>query len=319
MKIFIEDNAIGHVVTSRMMPVWQKGGHGVRRKAKGSEVQLSFVRIQDKKSKIPKVLRIDGVYYDLDSAYKGRNEAIGSSHARADGVIYQSKYAEVMSARYLKPARKPGSLSTIIYNGISKNWCGEHAEHEGFNIVVSAKWRRHKRLAETIDVFLRCLHAMPDAVLHVFGMLYDNKKVKHPNIKYYGMVNRKSRMKGVFVYSDLSIHLSKKDCCPNSVVEAIGAGIPVITTNACGGAAEMCRMTPGCLVCESDDESYEPCHPYRDGYNKMRKTVKKELIELILQVYEDRRRVQQPKRLGIGYMAKHYVSFMKQVSEKTMS
>jgi len=157
---------------------------------------------------------------------------------------------------------------------------------------------------------------MPGAVLHIFGMLYDNKKIEHSSIKYHGMVSRKSLMKNIFARSDLSIHLSKRDCCPNAVVEAIGAGIPVVTTNACGGAAEMCRMTSGCLVCESDKESYDPCYPYRDDYNRMGKGLKRELIRSILQVYEDRRRVKQPKELSIEHMAERYIDMMRQVSER---
>ncbi len=315
MKIYLEDNARGHVVIKRMSPVWEGDGHALRRKPKGCEVQLSFVRIHEKKTKLPKVLRIDGVYYDLDEDYDARNQAIGTACARADGVIYQSMMAREMSRSYLR-SQKDGSISAIIYNGIERNWCGEHIRHKKFNIMVSAKWRRHKRLAETIDIFLRCLPSMPGARLHVFGMLYGNRKVKHPNIRYYGMVGHKTLMKSIFIRSDLSIHLSKKDCCPNSVVEAIGAGIPVITTNACGGAAEMCRMTPGCVVCGGDKESYDPCYPYRDDYNSMNKSLRKGLIRSILQVYGDRRRVEQPRELSIEHMAERYMDMMRRVSER---
>ena len=76
-------------------------------------------------------------------------------------------------------------------------------------------------------------------------------------------------MKDVFRLSDVSIQLSKKDSCPNSVVETIGAGIPTITTNTCGGATEMCNLTAGCMVVDGDGlyEDTEPCKPYSDSYN----------------------------------------------------
>ncbi len=315
MRIFLEHNCRGHVTVKRMVPVWERAGHILRKKPKGCEAQLAYIRIHEKGTGLPIVVRIDGVYYDLDREYKDRNQSIGTAHSRADGIIYQSMLARTMSELYLK-LRKQSSISAVIYNGVTENWCGEHVRHKGFNVVVSAKWRRHKRLAETIDVFLRCLPSMPDAILHVFGMLYNNKRVEHRNIKYYGMVSRKSLMKNIFAGSDLFIHLSKRDCCPNAVVEAIGAGIPVVTTNACGGAAEMCGMTPGCIVCESDKESYDPCYPYRDEYNRMGKGLKRELIRAILQVYEDRRRVRQPRELSIEYMAGQYIDMMRRISER---
>lgn len=315
MKIFIEDNAWGHVVTRRMIPVWESMGHTLRRKAKGCHVQLSFIRIREKKTKLPKVVRFDGVYYDLDTEYRDRNATISAAHGRADAIIYQSRTAEAMCRRYLENP-KACALSAVIYNGIEPDWCGRHiAEHKGlFNVVVSAKWRRHKRLKETIDVFLRCLPSMPEARLHIFGMLHDNKRVRHPAIKYYGMVNRKSIMRGILMRSDLSIHLSKRDCCPNSVVEAIGAGIPVITTSACGGAAEMCAMTPGCVVCEGDKDSHKPCYPYRDAYNMLSKGLSRNLVNAILQVYGDRRRVILPRELNIEHMAEEYARVMREVS-----
>lgn len=313
VKIFIEKKARKHIVTNRMIPVWERMGHVIRGKPKGCDVQLSFIRIREKEKRtgLPKVVRIDGVYYDLDTVYGDRNRSISAAHSQADGIIYQSKTAEIMSRKYLEP-RKEGSISTVIYNGIEMGWCGGHVGHEGFNIIVLAKWRRHKRLKETIDVFLYCLPSMPDAKLHIFGMMHNNKKVKHPGIRYYGMVKREA-LKDVFARSDLSIHLSKKDACPNSVVEAIGAGVPVVTTRACGGAAEMCGMTPGCIVCKREKESYKPCYPYRDDYNKLDKVLKNELDKAIFQVYNDRRRVALPKRLRIKHMAEKYIVFMRKV------
>jgi len=309
MKIFL-DRGKGHVVISRMAPIWKKMGHSLHDEPKGCHVHLSLVRFS-RETSLPKVVRIDGVYYDLDRDYEQKNFLIRDAHYLADAVIYQSETAKVMCKKYLGQ-RKSGSIRAIIHNGVAENWCGKFVEHEGFNIVVLAKWRRHKRLQETIETFLACLDSIPGTKLHILGKLHDNKRIKHPDIKYYGMLGEKS-MRSIFVKGDLSIHLSKKDACPNSVVEAIGAGMPVITTNACGGSTEMCRLTKGCIVCENEKISYKPCYHYRDGYNVLPKGLKRNLRQSILQVYEDRRRVQLPKRLGISYMASKYIKVMRKV------
>lgn len=309
MKIFL-DRGKGHVVLKRMIPIWKKMGHSLHDRPKGCVVHLSFIRFTQKTS-LPKVVRIDGIYYNLGRDYKEKNKSISKAHSTADAIIYQSETARIMCKKYLVH-RKKGSLYSIIYNGIADDWCGKFVKHTGFNIVVSAKWRRHKRLKETIETFLTCSKLIPEAKLHILGMLHDNKRVKHPSIVYYGMVGER-KMGKIFAEGDLSIHLSKKDACPNSVVEAIGAGIPVITTNACGGSAEMCLMTEGCIVCESEKISYKPCTPYKDKYNELPKGLKRCLIGSILQVWSDQRRATLPEQLKISHMAERYIEVMKGV------
>lgn len=309
MKIFL-DRGKDHVVLKRMMPIWKKMGHALYDEPKGCDVHLSFIRFRQK-SHLPKVVRIDGVYYDLDTDYKSKNRSIGEAHSLADAVIYQSETAKIMSEKYLKQ-RKKGSVYSIIYNGVAEDWCGKFIRHRGFNIMVSAKWRRHKRLEETIETFLACFDLVPDIKLHIFGKLCKNKPVKHSSIMYYGMRKRK-KMGRVFAKGDLFMHLSKKDACPNSVVEAIGAGMPVITTKACGGSAEMCDVTKGCIVCEGDKVSYKHCYPYRDEYNELSKALKRGLVQSVLKVYADRRRVKPPNQLTISHMAEQYIKIMRRL------
>jgi len=294
-----------------MEPVWNSLGCTIHDKPKGCDVQLSFIT-RKTKTNLPLVLRLDGIYYDTDKPYKKMNNSF--SHHLADSIIYQSQYSQDMCEIYLKP-RKKDARTRIVYNGIKENWAGDHIDHEGINIVVMAKWRRHKRLKEIIDLFLEFEKIYPDSKLHIFGKLHNNKVVKHPKLKYHGMVKHKE-MVDVIRMSDMSFHLSKRDWCPSSVVEAIGAGIPVISTNACGGAAEMCKFTEGCIVCEGDYEGIEPCPHYREEHNKLPKQLKKNLIEAMVEIAKDRRRVVIPEVLRIEHMAKEYLEVMKNEKDR---
>jgi len=309
MKIFI-DNGKEHVLIKRMLPIWKKLGH-IFSNPGDADVLLCNIRLANRKLNIPKVQRLDGIYYDLATNYNQRNSAISSTHGMVDGTIYQSYSCKAQAEKYLMP-RKKSAVCRIIYNGIEENWCGKHKRMDDFHIVIAAKWRRHKRLKETIDIFLKFLKKFPDSYLHILGDIIENKKIKNKHIIYYGHLSHSS-MASIFQKSDCSIHLSKRDACPNSVVEAIGAGMPVITSTVCGGATEMCEMTKGCIVVKGDTDlkDYAPAYPYTDKHNIVSNKLTENIINELSNIYKNRPRVNIPKMLTIDYCAKAYVNFLK--------
>lgn len=310
LKIFL-DNREQHILIKRMTPYFEKFGHSFTLNKKNCDVQLSQIKISKKTNK-PIVLRLDGIYYDKATKYKSRNRLISISHSKANSIIYQSYFSKKMCEVYLK--RRTTLLWDVIYNGIEKNWCGEFKEHDGINIIVSGKWRRHKRLKETIDVFLNYLNYFPMAKLHILGKPHNNILIKHPNIIYYGMVNYK-KMAEIYQTGDFFIHLSKKDSCPNAVVEVIGSGMPVITTNACGGSTEICKLTKGCIICKGDNNSIKPCFPYSDEYNKLPKKLYDNLIKAMIKLSIEKYRVDLPDELNIESVTKKYINIL----EKTIN
>jgi len=306
------DNALGHILTKRITPYLNKQGHKFSENPLECNVQLSFVRA-GWKGNLPIVQRIDGIYYSSVEDYQTRNLAISKTHQIASGVIYQSEYSKKLCEHLLLQRNTKAKVS-VIYNGIEPNWCGPHIEHDGINIVVLGKHRRHKRLKEIIDLFIDYNNVVNDSTLHIFGLLHNNTPVIHPNIKYYGMVERE-KMIDVMRISDMSIHLSKRDSCPNSVVECISAGIPVITTNNCGGATEMCRMTPGCIIIEQDGDynDLKTVDYYGEQWNKVKPEVQIALLYAMVSITNDKRRVILPKELHAEYTADKYIEIMKGV------
>jgi len=310
MKIFIDGGA--KIAVRRMFKIWEKTGNTITNKPKNTDVQLSSIRIKNKSGK-PTVLRLDGIYYNQADNYQKRNKLIKIAHSKADAIIYQSFFSKKMCEKYL--SKRKTNIFEVIYNGIDSKYWLNFKEHNEINIIGCGKWRRHKRLQETIDVFLIYLKYFPNAKLHILGKLHNNIKIKHPKINYYGMVDYK-KMAEIYIYGDMFIHLSKKDSCPNSVVEAIGSGMPVITTNACGGSTEMCKLTKGCIICEGDIESIEPCFNYKDPYNKLPKKLKNNLINAMVKISHDRNRVTLPGELNIETTAKKYMDIMKRAIER---
>lgn len=321
MRIFL-DNCVNHIVIQRMLPYWKKWGHSIIAKLNGikPDVQLSNVKV-NVRGDWPLVFRVDGVYYDKATDYMARNEKLNVGHSTADAIIYQSMFGLQMCERYLQQRKgergKGASSANIIYNGVEPNWCGVRDEKDAsdFNILVSARWRRHKRLLEIFKIFDIYRTFNRNVYLHVLGDISKESALMHdPTIIYYGHLTEK-QMVAVFKKAHVFLHLSKKDCCPNSVIEALGAEVPVITTSACGGTVEICQMSIGGFVVESEleKESVEPCCPYTDEYNYLHPAVMDKIYEIFKFLRYNEVYAQLGEQLHIEYTARRYIEVMKGV------
>lgn len=312
MKIFF-DSGKKHVMIQRMEPVWNEMGHFLSDSPKGCDVQLSMIRIEQH-SALPIVVRLDGVYYDLATTYMDRNIRISASHSMADGIVYQSAYGKGLCEYYLEP-KKPKAVSRVIFNGIKKSKV-KRRKHKGMNIVVASVWRRHKRLKEIIEVFLLFASARRDVYLYILGDLCDNVVVKDPRIFYYGTV-KYSKMKDIYEIADLHIHLSKRDNCPNTVIEAIGAGIPVLTTNLCGGAAEVCDTYVDGKVVVEGENSFFPVYNYEEAWNVLPRRTRAAMLEAMYNIqYTKTGFGVLPDILDIRNVAREYIEIMEEVCGK---
>lgn len=307
MKLYL-DNYAGHATRKRQAPYWKKLGVKIVGNVKESNIHLANVRTSGPHGK-PIVQRLDGIYYDSDTHYNQRNTQISATHAFAAGIIYQSEYCKAAGEYYLKARKGP---HRVIYNGIEPGWAGKRNPSKVPTIVVSAKWRRHKRLPEILKLFKMYKDIFPQAELLVMGDLRGSSRPDSVRgVKYLGHISHDA-MRQYFQGSWFSIHLSKRDACPNSTVEAIGAGVPVITTNACGGGTEMCEMTPGCLVVEGDKWSIKPAPHYRNEYNVLNKQLHNRILKAMVNITEQGpQTVIPPEQLTAKYMAEQYVSFMR--------
>jgi len=305
MRLYLE-NFINHVACKRMMPYWKKMGVVV---SNINDCNVQLVNVRTNRFNKPTVQRLDGIYYDSDTPYKQRNSAISNTHVKSAGIIYQSDYCRQAGEYYLGKRKGPYA---VIYNGIEPGWCGEHKRSKNPIIVVSAKWRRHKRLPEILKLFRDYKMMFTNAELYVMGELRGMKIPKQNGVKYLGHITHSS-MKSIFEKSWFSIHLSKRDACPNTTVEAIGAGVPVLTTNACGGGTEMCNMTEGCVVVDGDNFTIKPVPHYRDDYNILTEDLHNRLLEAMIELTTHPVTVKLPKELTVKHMAEQYIKFMGEI------
>jgi len=176
------------------------------------------------KTKAPKVLRVNGVYNNTDIPYKKMNEEIAIQCRKADGIVYQSEWSKQMHNKYVGTYKVP---TDVIFNGAK---IFETEPLQGISFCAVSRWRPHKRLADIQKAFN--LASIPDSTLWI------SNKTKQTTVEL------------ALRSSVALIHLCWQDANPNSVVESLTMGTPVITNNV-GGTQELIK--PGCgKVCEID-------------------------------------------------------------------
>lgn len=221
-----------HKFFQRMREELSVRGYKIKRHNEKSDVHF-YINNKNKFSTV-NIKRLDGVYFDGSSFTASRNRSIICTMNSADGIIYQSDYCRDMGCKVLGyDWRKKPSAS--IYNGCSLSEFNVSPIDIGIPYFLAlCKWRRHKRLKESIDGFLE---SKLKAKLVVAGP--PDYLVNHPDVIYVGDLNRKDLARYI-KGSIATVHLAWIDWCPNSVIESLVAGKQVIHTNS-GGTKEIVK------------------------------------------------------------------------------
>lgn len=305
MRIYLDGLAKDHVVTKRMLPHWQALGAEIVHDIQDAQIHLAYVEFT-KTSKIPKILRIDGIYYDDGRVFL--NKPIRRSCEIADGLIFQSEYSKRAAAHFLTYPLKPDQ---VIYNGGDPTWA-EPKDHQNFNIVVASNWRRWKRLPEMVVAITKMIHEYPDIHLHVVG-----KTPPMPQgtfLHFYGDL-RHDEMRELYRKMDVAIHIAKREWCPNAVLEFLAAGIPTLVSDQGHGSTELLEMIDRSLIVmdDYDPDPYLPVKQYSEKWNELSEDFESNLqskIQIVMKYGP--KRVQLPDELTVPYMANRYFKFMEQ-------
>jgi len=194
------------------------------------------------------IVRLDGLYFDLNNTRYNcdkLNRKIFRAYRRADGVIFQSEFDYELFCKF---AFKPKCQYTIIPNGTPESF-SPNGERKKYNyektIICSSKWRAHKRVDCIIKGFLE--YGDPSTGLVIIGDGI-NGKIQHPNIEYTGRIPPED-LPRYLRGADGFVHLSWLDHCPNTVVEALSCGLPVLCTDN-GGTKELVGSNGIIMQCE---------------------------------------------------------------------
>ena len=183
------------------------------------------------------VLRIDGVYIEKDSKKLHRHREIKKALRKADYVIFQSQYARDITRAVLgiKPKR-----SRIIFNGADPSVYtpDDSLRHYKRNVIISnryavTKGKKHKRLGAMFNLAVEYCKTHNDVGFWFAGKVSKKLPYDGDQIKFLGNIPEEEIRKYVTT-ADVALHLAWYDICPNSVVEALVAGTPVICAGGSG-------------------------------------------------------------------------------------
>ncbi|MFH1353971.1 MAG: glycosyltransferase family 4 protein [bacterium] len=187
------------------------------------------------------VQRLDGVYHAaLPGAtkylYPLKNLRMQIIHNfLADHVIYQSRFSKYSCQTMLGKRTKNTS---IIYNGVAAGKTlgfdrkKPRVEEAAANLVTYASFRRPDQI-EPILESVKCLTTPYH--LHIYGphtknlVNIFNSLKNNPHITYYGAQNH-SKLLSLIPQHDIFL-FSDQSACPNAVLEALAAGLPVVAFN----------------------------------------------------------------------------------------
>ena len=181
-----------------------------------------------------------------------------------------------------------------------------------FVIIVSAAWRRHKRLEEIIKFFLIIEKKMNNLRLLVLGETELKKKYYNKKIIFSGYINHK-KLSEWYRTGNLYMHLSWIDQNANTHVEATACGLPSICSNN-GGNKEIIELCNSGIVSKVDKKyNYELIdfyNPPEPDYKILEKDFK-----IIYNNYKKFRSNINFEPISINQAAKKYLIFMQEISK----
>lgn len=268
-----------------------------------SDIHLSVISGIKKGCK--NVVRIDGVYYDQERLKK--NNSIRSTIKEADAVIFQSEWSRTLATHILSISPKK---STVINNGVDMNLVRNSQPIEkpdwDFIFAVSAHWRVNKRFEAILNAFRNLCSKYPKIGMFVLGEIQVDKNER---IKTFGRVDLKTVF-SVLRSSNALVHICHLDACPNSVVEALCCGVPVVCNNI-GGTPEIVK-SDGEIVNIDKEYDFKPIRSMNEVGSSSVDIDK--LSEGMEKMLNWKNQVIRPD-LDIKNIAKQYYEYLKSVLE----
>lgn len=271
----------------------------------------------------PFVLRIDGIYFDLQNVVgdsDALNRPIFDSIDRAAGIVFISDFSRRLVDAFHHPVTCP---STIIHNAVDLDLFTPEGPSQRRRLgigsrelvlLASAKWRRWKRLPEIVELFRR-FRAQYDGACKLV-VLGEGATLESPapDIHLCGEIPADD-LPSWYRTGDIYLHLATLEACGNTQIEAMACGLPVLCTNN-GGIGETVRKARGGLVCEADPpfgfvkiNHYQPASP---DYTVLLRDLNRLVAEKSgFSAGIDR------ESIGMERAARDYVRFLEEISRRT--
>ncbi|MGD9200027.1 MAG: glycosyltransferase family 4 protein [Chitinispirillia bacterium] len=181
--------------------------------------------------------------------YEKRNIPISELHAMADYIVYGSNFARDAAEIYLG---KPSAPYSIIYNSVDLNIFKPVSIDKHFTILAIGVHYIQHRLKHLILAMPLIMKKYPKVHLIIAGPLVQGKGIfdcgketilsiiretDFTNIEFIGEYSQ-SEAPLIYGRASVVVHLKHMDWTPNTVIEAMACGIPIVHAGN-GGLPEL--------------------------------------------------------------------------------
>jgi len=237
--------------TSKLFKRLSNDGINICSKFEDADIEFCLIQEHAPKRNIPRILRLDGIYFNNKQQFNILNKPILATYKNADTVVFQSKFNKALTEKWFGVHNN----SVIIPNGADINLIDQIPVFDFKNSPISeeseiwscaSNWRGHKRLKDNVLYFLK--YAPDDAKLIIAGhgahrvLDFKDKDVISQfgeRVFYIGHLNWELLI-SLYKRSTTFLHLAFLDHCPNVVVEAQAAGCEIICASS-GGTHELVK------------------------------------------------------------------------------
>ncbi|MCW8914461.1 MAG: glycosyltransferase family 4 protein [Magnetovibrio sp.] len=213
--------------------------------------------------RVPIVHNQNGVFYPgwYDGDWEGQNRRMARTFHQADYVFYQSEFCKLSAEKYLG-VRK--GASEILYNAVDTQFyrpasdSNERSRHGAYCFLLTGKIDDH--MYYRVESSIRGLAAAKDlnAELIVAGWMAENATTQAESLaRELGVIDRvkftgrytQEEAPEIYQSADVYIMMKHNDPCPNTVLEALACGLPVLYSDT-GGVSELVGDAGIGLDCE---------------------------------------------------------------------
>ena len=198
--------------------------------------------------KIPIVLNQNGIFYPgwYAGNWQRQNAVMAVAYHRADYVFWQSEFCRRSADRFLGRRESAGE---VLFNAVDIDHYSPATSRNDrpFTFLLTGKIDSHLgyRLASTMEGLALARRAGLDARLNIAGWIEDAKAAnavvaRHGVSDCVSFLGPYSQENAPEIYQSADAYVMTKylDPCPNTVIEAMACGLPVLYSGS-GGVPEL--------------------------------------------------------------------------------